>query len=250
MRACSTTRPGSDPAPPPACSALLNGDGEEARVVGGAVRNALLEAADRRHRYRDHGVAGRSDPPRQGRRHQERADRHRARHRDAGGRGAAVRGHDVARGHRDLRPQGQGRVRPRLGRAMRSGAISPSTACRSMPTASCTITSAGLPISPPGACASSAIPTQRIAEDYLRILRFFRIHAAYGAGEPDRAGYSRLHRRRARALRRLSRRTRAHGNAEADGRAEARPARSWRWRTADCCCRSSAASPIPGRSPR
>jgi poly(A) polymerase len=32
-------------------------------------------------------------------------------------------------------------------------------------------------------------PSQRIAEDYLRILRFFRIHAAYGSGEPDRAGY-------------------------------------------------------------
>lgn len=32
-------------------------------------------------------------------------------------------------------------------------------------------------------------PADRIAEDYLRILRFFRIHAAYGAGEPDRAGY-------------------------------------------------------------
>src|SRR5712672_2244033 len=32
-------------------------------------------------------------------------------------------------------------------------------------------------------------PNQRLAEDYLRILRFFRIHAAYGAGEPDRAGY-------------------------------------------------------------
>jgi len=32
-------------------------------------------------------------------------------------------------------------------------------------------------------------PNQRIAEDYLRILRFFRIHAAYGSGEPDRAGY-------------------------------------------------------------
>src|SRR4051794_29270906 len=31
--------------------------------------------------------------------------------------------------------------------------------------------------------------TQRISEDYLRILRFFRMHAAYGAGEPDRAGY-------------------------------------------------------------
>ncbi len=32
-------------------------------------------------------------------------------------------------------------------------------------------------------------PDQRIAEDYLRILRFFRIHAAFGAGEPDSAGY-------------------------------------------------------------
>src|SRR5450432_1751224 len=32
-------------------------------------------------------------------------------------------------------------------------------------------------------------PDQRIAEDYLRILRFFRIHAAYGLGVPDRAGY-------------------------------------------------------------
>jgi len=32
-------------------------------------------------------------------------------------------------------------------------------------------------------------PNQRLAEDYLRILRFFRIHAAFGMGEPDRAGY-------------------------------------------------------------
>jgi poly(A) polymerase len=32
-------------------------------------------------------------------------------------------------------------------------------------------------------------PEQRIAEDYLRILRFFRISAAHGAGELDRAGY-------------------------------------------------------------
>jgi poly(A) polymerase len=32
-------------------------------------------------------------------------------------------------------------------------------------------------------------PARRIAEDYLRILRFFRIHAAYGEGPPDRAGY-------------------------------------------------------------
>src|ERR1700710_401118 len=32
-------------------------------------------------------------------------------------------------------------------------------------------------------------PNLRISEDYLRILRFFRIHAAHGAGDPDRAGY-------------------------------------------------------------
>jgi tRNA nucleotidyltransferase/poly(A) polymerase len=31
-------------------------------------------------------------------------------------------------------------------------------------------------------------PDRRIAEDYLRILRFFRFHAAYGEGEPDAAG--------------------------------------------------------------
>jgi poly(A) polymerase len=31
-------------------------------------------------------------------------------------------------------------------------------------------------------------PATRIAEDYLRILRFFRFHAAYGEGEPDAAG--------------------------------------------------------------
>jgi poly(A) polymerase len=31
-------------------------------------------------------------------------------------------------------------------------------------------------------------PRQRIAEDFLRILRFFRFHAWYGAGAPDAAG--------------------------------------------------------------
>jgi poly(A) polymerase len=33
-------------------------------------------------------------------------------------------------------------------------------------------------------------PVQRIAEDYLRILRFFRFHAAFGEGLPDAAGLS------------------------------------------------------------
>lgn len=52
-------------------------------------------------------------------------------------------------------------------------------------------------------------PAQRIREDYLRILRFFRFHAAYGVGEPDaealvaiaqaRAGLATLSRERVRA---------------------------------------------------
>src|SRR5215471_13052749 len=33
------------------------------------------------------------------------------------------------------------------------------------------------------------VPRQRIEEDYLRILRFFRFHAAFGAGDLDREGY-------------------------------------------------------------
>ncbi len=39
--------------------AVLDRDGEEARVVGGAVRNALLGDAGRRHRHRDHGACRR-----------------------------------------------------------------------------------------------------------------------------------------------------------------------------------------------
>jgi len=35
-------------------------------------------------------------------------------------------------------------------------------------------------------------PLARIAEDHLRILRFFRFHARFGSGEPDRAALSAL----------------------------------------------------------
>ena len=37
------------------------------------------------------------------------------------------------------------------------------------------------------------MPSARIREDYLRILRFFRFHARYGKGAPDKAGSCRLH---------------------------------------------------------
>ena len=32
-------------------------------------------------------------------------------------------------------------------------------------------------------------PSERIAEDYLRILRFFRFHARFGKGQPDKVGF-------------------------------------------------------------
>jgi poly(A) polymerase len=34
------------------------------------------------------------------------------------------------------------------------------------------------------------VPEERIAEDHLRILRFFRFHARFGKGEPDAASYA------------------------------------------------------------
>ena len=55
-------------------------------------------------------------------------------------------------------------------------------------TARCSIRSAAMPISSSGACASSAMPSARIKEDYLRILRFFRFNAYYGKGPLDADG--------------------------------------------------------------
>ena len=56
-----------------------------------------------------------------------------------------------------------------------------------MATAGCTIPWAAATISPPAASGSWATPRQRIAEDYLRILRFFRFHARFGRGPADAA---------------------------------------------------------------
>ena len=76
-------------------------------------------------------------------------------------------------------------------------------------------------------------PNQRIAEDYLRILRFFRFHAAHGAGEPDRAGYLACIARASRPCDALGR-AHAHGNAETDdrGRCHWRRHRDGGWRAA------------------
>ena len=58
----------------------------------------------------------------------------------------------------------------------------------------------------------------RIAEDYLRILRFFRFHAYYGEGHPDARGPA-CGDRGARRARTALARARAHGADEASARA-------------------------------
>ena len=185
----------------------------------------------------------------QGRRHQERADRHRARHGDAGRRQAAVRGHDAARGHRDVRPQGKGRVRPRLGarrraarfhhqrpfrRCRRRGARLCRRACRYRRAARALHRRGRASASPKIICASCASSAStppmarasRTAPDYLACI----------AG---RAGLATLSAERVRMeMLKLM---------VADGAAAGRR-RDGRWRPA--AARSSAASPIPGRSPR
>ncbi len=94
--------------------AVLDGDGEEARVVGGAVRNALLGEP-----HGDIDIATTALPTEvirrvRGGRLQGGADRHRARHRHRRRRRAAVRSHDLARRRRDVRAPCQSGLRPRL----------------------------------------------------------------------------------------------------------------------------------------
>ena len=168
--------------------AVLDSDGEEARVVGGAVRNALLgepigeidvattalpaEVIRRAQR------AGLQDHP------DRESSTARSRSWSTGGRSRSppcgrTSRHSGAR--RGLRSAATGRRTP-------SGATSPSTRCRSRATGRSTIMSAGSPISTSGRIRFIGDPAARIAEDYLRILRFFRFHAHYGEGLPDHDG--------------------------------------------------------------
>ena len=71
-------------------------------------------------------------------------------------------------------------------------------------------------------------PQQRIAEDYLRILRFFRFHAHFAEGAPDAAGLLACIKARARARDPVAR-AGAHGASQALRRAArgADARRSW-----------------------
>jgi poly(A) polymerase len=134
--------------------ALLDRDGEEARVVGGAVRNTLLS---------EHGTITVV---------------------------ADGRPHEVTTLREDVETDGR-RAKVAFGRDWRRDAER-----RDFTMNALSVTADGTIYDYVGGLDDLAArrvrfigePATRIAEDYLRILRFFRFHAAYGHGAPDPAG--------------------------------------------------------------
>jgi tRNA nucleotidyltransferase/poly(A) polymerase len=168
--------------------ALLNRDGDEARVVGGAVRNALLGVA-----IGDIDIATTALPEEVVRRAQ------------AGGIKSVPTGiaHGtvtlVADGHpfevttlrEDIETFGR-KAKVAFGRDWRRDAERRDFTINALSAGADGVVHdyvGGLDDIAARRVRFIGDPNIRIAEDYLRILRFFRIHAAYGAGGPDRDSY-------------------------------------------------------------
>jgi poly(A) polymerase len=166
---------------------LLSRDGEEARVVGGAVRNALLGLA-----VHEIDVATTALPEEVMRRVQA-----------AGGKPVptgiehgtvtAVIDHrpvEVTTLREDVETFGR-KARVVFGRDWKADAER-----RDFTINALSVTADGIVHDYVGGLADIAAqrvrfigdPQRRIEEDYLRILRFFRFHAHFGAGAPDPAG--------------------------------------------------------------
>ena len=147
-------------------------------------------------------------------------------------------------GRRDLRPQGQGRIRPRLARRRAAARFHHQCAVGVARRQGARLCRRPCAISTARRVRFVGEPARRIAEDYLRILRFFRFHAAYGHGDLDpaglhaciaaRAGLDALSRERIRMeLMKLLRRAARGGDADRDGRCGIAAARARR-RAAGC----------------
>jgi poly(A) polymerase len=167
--------------------ALLNGNGEEARVIGGAVRNALLKMP-----LGDIDIATTALP-------EEVMRRAKAAHVKSVPTGIehgtvtlVVEGHpfEVTTLREDTETDGR-RAKVAFGRDWVRDAER-----RDFTINGLSVDAEGVVHDHVGGLADIAVrrvrfignPGERIAEDYLRILRFFRIHATYGVGQPDRAG--------------------------------------------------------------
>ena len=167
--------------------AALDGDGEETRIVGGAVRNALLGLPTT-----DIDMATTATP-----------DVVIARAKQAGLKTALTgyehgtvtvivskRPFEVTSLREDVETDGR-RAKVRFGRDFDEDARRRDFTINSM-----SLSRDGILHDPLDGMTDLAArrvrfigdPRQRIAEDYLRILRFFRFHAAYGEGPLDQAG--------------------------------------------------------------
>src|ERR1700751_2003488 len=167
---------------------LLNGDGEEARVVGGAVRNALLDIP-----IGDVDIATTAVPEEVIRRARAAGIKSVPTGVEHGTVTLGIDSHpfEVTTLREDTETFGR-KARVAFGRDWARDAER-----RDFTINGLSVDAAGQVHDYVGGLDDIAArrvrfigdPDQRIAEDYLRILRFFRIHAAFAAGEPDRAGY-------------------------------------------------------------
>ncbi len=167
---------------------LLNADGEEARVVGGAVRNALLGLVPG-----DIDIATTALPEEVMRRARSAGIKSVPTGVDHGTVTLVIDGHpyEVTTLREDTETFGR-KAKVAFGRDWVRDAER-----RDFTMNGLSADAAGVVYDHVGGIADAAArrvrfigdPDQRIAEDYLRILRFFRIHAAFGAGAPDRDGY-------------------------------------------------------------
>ena len=167
---------------------LLNANGEEARVVGGAVRNALLKLPPG-----DIDIATTALPEEVIRRARNAGIKSVPTGIDHGTITLVIDGHpyEVTTLREDTEPFGR-KAKVAFGRDWVRDAER-----RDFTMNGLSVDANGVVHDYVGGLADVAArrvrfigdPDQRIAEDYLRILRFFRIHAAFGEGEPDRDGY-------------------------------------------------------------
>jgi poly(A) polymerase len=165
----------------------LNRDGEEARPIGGAVRNALLGQEPG-----DIDVATTSAPPEVIRRVTAAGFKAVPTGIDHGTVTVVVDGHpfEVTTLREDVETFGR-KAAVRFGRDWKADAER-----RDFTINALSVTADGIVHDYVGGLADLGArrvrfigePARRIAEDYLRILRFFRFHAAYGEGHPDPAG--------------------------------------------------------------
>jgi poly(A) polymerase len=167
--------------------ALLNDGGEEARVVGGAVRNALLKIP-----IGDIDVATTALPDEVIRRAKAAGIKSVPTGIDHGTVTLVIDGRpvEVTTLREDTETFGR-KAKVAFGRDWTSDARR-----RDFTINALSIGSDGVVHDYVGGLADIAArrvrfignPAERIAEDFLRILRFFRFHAAFGAGDVDRAG--------------------------------------------------------------